>query len=195
MTFLPCTDRSAADWLTDSAWPWDRLVTSGPEGFPAYARLRVIPDPERDGQQEGDVEPVIDLPEVAQVGVAVAVLAGHTRAPHQCYAAWWDGWGDLVAGLTRAELADTRFDVPHRSYFLLQGSLADVAAWAGADGMAAADRPAFVWPADRAWCVAFDVDPHWAGIGASAAAIAELCADRRLDVVEADPLGEQPRYR
>jgi hypothetical protein len=47
--------------------------------------------------------------------------------------------------------------------------------------------PAFIWPADRAWCVANAVDPHWAGIGADVSAIDELLADPRLDVVRANP--------
>jgi hypothetical protein len=55
--------------------------------------------------------------------------------------------------------------------------------------------PAFVWPADRTWCVAADIDPHWAGIGASSLSIKRLIADRRLDAVEADPADEQPAYR
>lgn len=55
--------------------------------------------------------------------------------------------------------------------------------------------PAFVWPADRAWCVAADVDPHWAGIGADTAAIDRLVADPHLDVVPADPREDQPCYR
>jgi hypothetical protein len=44
---------------------------------------------------------------------------------------------------------------------------------------------AFIWPADHAWCVANDVDPHWAGIGADVSAVSELLADPRLDVVAA----------
>jgi hypothetical protein len=51
-----------------------------------------------------------------------------------------------------------------------------------------------VWPADHAWCIANDVDPHWAGIGASVAAIDELLADPRLDIVRDDPGQAQPYY-
>jgi hypothetical protein len=40
----------------------------------------------------------------------------------------------------------------------------------------------------------WDVDPHFAGIGGSRAAIDELLADQRVDVVEADPRAEQPSY-
>lgn len=195
MTLAPCTDRSAADWITTSAWPWDRLVNFGPDGFEAYARLRVIPDPEVDGQREGDVAPTSPLSEIAQVRVAVALLAAHTRAADECYVAWWDGWGDDVLGVPVGELEAARFEVPYRSYFLFQGSLAGFDAWATrADGSPGTNRPAFVWPADHAWCLAFDVDPHWAGIGAAAAAIDDLRADPRLDVVLADPGERQPAY-
>ncbi|HEX2893442.1 MAG TPA: hypothetical protein VHO29_05510 [Marmoricola sp.] len=108
MTLVPCSDASVVDWITRSSWPWDRLVTFGPEGFDAYARLRVIPDPEHEARAE--------------------------------------------------------------------------------------DRPAFVWPADQAWCPAFDVDPHWAGVGSSAAAVEALLVEPGLDVVVADPLVRQPAY-
>jgi hypothetical protein len=54
--------------------------------------------------------------------------------------------------------------------------------------------PAFAWPADHAWCVANDIDPHWAGIGADRLAIDQLIADFRLDVVLADPSQEPPAY-
>jgi len=55
--------------------------------------------------------------------------------------------------------------------------------------------PAFVWPADHAWFVASDIDPHWAGIGADTRVINQLVADPRLDVVPADPRAAQPAYR
>jgi hypothetical protein len=91
-------------------------------------------------------------------------------------------------------------DVPNRSYWLFRGPLAEVGAWDRARGWPASHRldgaePAFVWPGDRAWCVAKDVDPHWAGIGGSAALVAALVGDPRLDVVPADPTEEQPHYR
>ncbi|NKS72360.1 hypothetical protein GS531_04915 [Rhodococcus hoagii] len=54
--------------------------------------------------------------------------------------------------------------------------------------------PAFIWPADHAWCVTCDVDPHFASIGASADAIARLVADTRVDVVVDDPDTEPPYY-
>jgi hypothetical protein len=52
-----------------------------------------------------------------------------------------------------------------------------------------------VWPSDHTWCIAADIDPHWAGIGASVPLIERLISDARLDAVEADPAEEQPAYR
>lgn len=97
-------------------------------------------------------------------------------------------------------LPGPRVHVPHRSYYLFQGALSDAGDWAVPKGWPA--QPwldvidiAFAWPADRTWCVANDVDPHWAGIGADTLVIDQLVADPRLDVVRADPSQEQPAYR
>ena len=38
MTLRCCRDLSAAEWLTASDLPWQRLVCFGPAGFDAYAR-------------------------------------------------------------------------------------------------------------------------------------------------------------
>lgn len=93
-----------------------------------------------------------------------------------------------------------RVVVPHRAYWLFRGPLADVGTWNTAQGWPSAYRldntePAFVWPADHAWCVTSDVDPHWAGIGAHRAVITRLASEPRLDVVLADPAQDQPAYR
>lgn len=90
--------------------------------------------------------------------------------------------------------------LPHRAYWLFRGPLADVGAWDTAQewpGRCRLDQaePAFVWPADRAWCLARDVDPHWAGIGGTPPLITRLMTDPRLDVVPANPAEDQPVYR
>ena len=76
------------------------------------------------------------------------------------------------------------------------GPLADAGGWGDefCSHPASPYEPAFVWPADHAWCVANDVDPHWAGIGSNATVIGQLVADTRLDAVAADPSEEQPNY-
>jgi hypothetical protein len=93
-----------------------------------------------------------------------------------------------------------KVEVPNRAYWLFRGPLAGLGAWDSAEGWPERYRldtaqPAFVWPADHAWCAALDVDPHWAGIGGGTVLIDQLIADPLLDVVAADPAAEQPSYR
>ncbi|NTV38513.1 MAG: hypothetical protein HGA51_00935 [Demequinaceae bacterium] len=80
-----------------------------------------------------------------------------------------------------------RLEVPQRDSFLIEGPLSGLSRWYDDLGLNPYDHPSFIWPADHAWCIAADVDPHWAGVGASAAAIERLLAAPGLDCVAADP--------
>lgn len=187
----------AARWLVDAPVPWHRLVTFGPDGFAAYARLRYVPDPVGAGQAESDQDLPDDHPsELEQVRRALEVLAGFTGTPEDCWFGVWDGYPgsiDLPAGLPLVDVVHERHGWVVRSYGLLRGRVSDLDRWSEvAGGFLAA--PAFVWPADHHWCLASDVDPHWAGIGAEAAAVRALGEVSGLDVVDADPEQEQPRY-
>ena len=186
-----CRELGAAEWITRSATPFPQLVTFGPAGFEAYARLRFIPDPDRPGQAEADAVVPDDHPsDLAQASRALHRLAAFTSTPEDCYFCVWDGYSDipLPPGLPL-------IDLPHRSYALLRGPLDAVDAWADelGGGLPVAP-PAYAWPADRRWCLTSDVDPHWAGIGAQRAAVEALLADPELDVVPARPDEDQPAY-
>lgn len=90
--------------------------------------------------------------------------------------------------------------VPNRAYWLFRGPLADTGTWDTAQGLPGqfrldAAEPALIWPADHAWCVGRDVDPHWAGIGGHTLLMNQLIADPRLDVVSADPTKDQLFYQ
>jgi hypothetical protein len=90
--------------------------------------------------------------------------------------------------------------VPNRAYWLFRGSLTEVGRWDSAQEWPGQPRldeaePAFIWPAGHAWCVAQDVDPHWAGIGGTDSLITQLGTESRLDVVPADPTTAPPTYR
>ena len=198
MTLQPCPDLAPADWITTSDLPWEQLVTFGPWGFPAYARLRLLPDPERAGQSENDVVVADDATsDGARLGALLQVLERYTGTPKDCYFCLWDGWGHFPHGDTSVPDLP-KIVVPNRAYFLFRGPLPDPGDQVVAGMWPGRPRPdigpAFVWPADHAWCVAHDVDPHWIGIGAAAPAIEELVSDPLLDVVPADPREEQPRY-
>ena len=118
-------------------------------------------------------------------------LAPHTGTPDHFFFCIWDGWGDLEG---------PKVVLPNRAYYLFEGRLSDVGASGAADLRPGQPRtgmqvPAFVWPADHAWCVAKDVDPHWAGIAADQTVIDRLVDESGLDVVHADPDEDQPSYR
>jgi hypothetical protein len=226
VALLPCSDLSAAGWIMAGDQPWDQLVGFGPAGFPAYARVRFLPDPAYEGQSENDVHADADVgadAETAQLRAVLDTLTRHTGTPDDCYFCLWDGWGSDIRGGDGARVLDWRTGtvrpgpqiapafppsvlqgpkvvVTNRAYFLFRGSVSDFGNWGAADAWPGQPRlhmpdPAFMWPADHAWCVANDVDPHWAGVGADVSAIDELLADPRLDVVAADPRQDQPAYR
>jgi hypothetical protein len=173
----------------------DQLVTFGPAGFETYARLRYLPDPSYPGQAEADADVSDNHPSwISQARRALRDLAAFTDTPDECYFCFWEGMAGSF--LSRAELEGPLVSVPHRRYVLFAGRLSD--GLAGADDRAHGEPcpvPAFVWPADRRWCFASDVDPHWAGIGAERAAIERLLEDPELDVVEARPNEPPLAYR
>lgn len=177
-------------------------MTLGPAGFAAYARVRFIPDPTYPTQQEHEADLSGPYDETGQWRALLHLLADHTADPHDCYFALWEGWGFPQSARrwpTFGVPRDAR--TPMRSYYLFHGALADAeicgptqaGIW-GRPEFSSGGTPAFVWPSDRTWCVAADVDPHWAGIGAPVPTIERLIADPHLDGVEADPAEEQPAY-
>lgn len=212
MTLEFRTDVSAADWIAGADRPWDQLVTFGPPGFEAYARLRFLPDPQFPGQSENDVDG--DDWRDEQFPRLFAALAARTADPDDCYFCVWEGFGTattptdeplLSAGelaafaLARPGLAPPgpptvtapQVVVPHRAFWLFHGGLADLGTWdtaAGWPGEYSLDdaEAAFVWPADRSWCVTKDVDPHFATVAGPAALIAALRDVPGLDLADLD---------
>jgi len=181
----------AARWIVESATPFDQLTMFGPSGFEASARLRFIPDPSCQGQDEADVVlPDDHIPDLVQVQLALRRLAEFTATPQDCYFCVWDGYSDIELPAAAALVV-----LPHRRYAMFQGPLRQIDTFAedlGSGRIVA--PPAFVWPADHRWCLACDVDPHWAGLGAEQAAVDALIADVDLDVVQAEPDKPQPLY-
>jgi hypothetical protein len=184
---------SAANWIVQTHIPWEQLVNFGPPGLPAYARLRFIPDPTKPGQAEADVDVSENHPsDIEQTRQALEHLQRFTATPEDCYFCVWEGYSDTY--LPPLVLNGPMVIIPHRRYFLLHGSLADLGSWEEALGGVGSFPPAFAWPTDHSWCFARDVDPHWAGIGAEQAAIDALLNASELDVVPAQPTEPQPTY-
>jgi hypothetical protein len=183
-------DLSAAGWLSGTNADPLRLITFGPAAFEAYGRLRYIPDPDESGLFEADVLLPDDHPSgIEQARIVLKALAEQTRSAVQCFYCVWPGYSTMDPGLARGPLVE----LPHRQYALFAGKIGEIDQWERdfGDGEAC-PPPAFVWPADHRWCFASDVDPHWAGIGASAEAIAALIGRTDVDVVGASPERRPP---
>jgi hypothetical protein len=214
--FSPCSDVAAAQWITARDQHWWDLVTLGPTGFPAYARLRFIPDPAYEGQSGSEganqtgVRSVGDtLSESEQLRIAVQTLLHQVSSPTEGYLLMWDGYGEsmipeLVLGIPHVVITDDEAPPdpsvsPAREYYLVRVSLPDFVSgavehsWQAATGLPM-QAPAFIWPADQTWCITSDVDPHWAGIGAAQTLIDFLLTDALLDVVRVEKDQKLPFY-
>jgi hypothetical protein len=198
------TDVSPASWVSGSEIPWPQLVTFGPPGFAAYARLRFLRDPAYEGETETEAGRSTTRDGRGQWPALAELLAGHTRTADDCYFCLWEGWPSLPGESVGTILSGPKVrvpaesDPPARAYFLFHGSLSEIGEWDVPridPGEPWGYEPGFIWPADHAWCVANDVDPHWAGIGGDRPLIDQLLEDPRLDAVEADPGADQPAYR
>lgn len=124
-------------------------------------------------------------PEVGQCPLTVRQvllerLKPYTSSSH-CEAAIWRGWGNLPAFPEVPELR-----LPHREYLLLT---CEWSAVAGSifGGVAEDIAPSLWWPADRAWCVATEIDYRWTYVGGSRECIREIMADSRLETLAATP--------
>ena len=78
-----------------------------------------------------------------------------------------------------AAFAGPRVELPNRNYLLYSGGVS------GALALVASERqtPNLWWPADRAWCVATEIDLPWTYVGGSAELIDAILADPRLEAM------------
>ena len=98
--------------------------------------------------------------------VLTDLLQGFTTTPGECYFAIWDGYGNLEPHLYRNV---PRVRTPGRDYLLFRGPLETVMSFIDTPGWM--QSPNIWWPADRAWCMATEVDLFDTYIGGSEACI------------------------
>lgn len=195
MTLRFCRDIAVAAWITETGTTPMQLIDFGPNIYASYGRLRFIPDPIHACQRESTVRVSEDHPsDLSQARRALRVLGAFTSTPEDCYFCIWDGYSDLE--LPPDARGGPLLGLSDRSYAILQGPLDEIDAWEHQFGRGGPTHPpALVWPADRSWFFASDVDPHWAGIGGAQSAISALIDDPELDIVTAQPSERQPMYR
>lgn len=153
-------EASHADWVIQEPGNWQELVTCGPRGY--EADVRVLPLAEDDISERGSYSRLI------------AYLRAATTTPDDCFHALWEGANGVAAGAepgfsdsvlngSKVELVDEEGHSV-REYRLFRGSVDDVGNWGSLDPATGRSTdhelpPAhLLWPADRAWFVASDVD-------------------------------------
>lgn len=128
-------------WLLRPDVDWWDLVRYGPPGFEAYVRIAFADDPGPAGDPTSRR--------------ALATLAAHTTTPERGYAAVWEGWGPPPPSAPALE-------IPNRTMLLFSGPIealrdAPALGW-GRSAHGCHQEPHLVWPEDRAWCLACEVD-------------------------------------
>jgi hypothetical protein len=136
--------------------------------------------------------------EAADAEALIEPLAAYTRTPSNCLFCMWDGWGwdtgmsAALPGEVPIPVPDPvppevrygpRVRLPGRDYLLYTGPIEAALAFTGSPGQ----TPNLWWPADRAWCVASEVDLCWSYVGGPAQLIEELLADPAIEAVPAVP--------
>jgi hypothetical protein len=141
-------------------------------------------DPER-----GNLRPEI-------LGPLCELLAHHTSTREECCFCVWEGYGWLEDGRLRArpssraevrqvrlERRQLRVGLPDRDYVLLSGPLSaapEVGSTLGAPGFAP-HSPNLFWPADRAWCVASEIDFDSTLVGGTKELVEAILNGRAFD--------------
>jgi len=126
-----------------------------------------------------DTEPDEGSLPAASAEVLATVLAGFTSTADDCFYAVWDGFG--ASALDDATAA--RVQMPQRPMLLATGPLSQ-AARVSMEAPPWDQSPSLWWPADRAWCVATDVDLMSTYVGGSRACIDAVLAAPGLEVWE-----------
>jgi hypothetical protein len=126
-----------------------------------------------------------------QLAAFCGVLAAHTASRDDCYIGVWHGYGWRFDRSDLASWFELRLD--QRTFLVRRGSIetAREVGWRHADGTFVPEPPTIIWPADRAWFIASDVDLDSTYLGGSRDLIDALVADPRLEAWEvgaADPI-------
>ena len=126
------------------------------------------------------------------------VLRGFTTTPEECFFGLWDGYGFSGVSLTSPgsppamPLPDPvpvevrqgpLVRLPDREYLLYTGPVEAITATAEIGHGQTAN---LAWPADRAWCVASELDLTCTYVGGSVALVERILADERLEALPAD---------
>lgn len=142
-----------------------------------------------------------------------AVLRRHTETPEDCVFAFWEGWAArgrptrttaytagqahvrVIPPLPPAAVTPApvgRLALPHREYALFRGDLELVDRFGNwiDETYLSVQSPNLLWPADRAWFVATEVDFDSTLVGGRSSLITDLLREPALETAEVEPNDE-----
>jgi hypothetical protein len=181
-------------WSEVAAWsgmPFGRAAQ-----FHSIALPPVRPQQRAPWSGQGPREGSLYLPDAQALA---GLVREWTTTPGRCWFCVWDGygWGGTLLtplGEPNVRLPDPvpgpvrqgpRVHLPNRDYLLYRGPVEAVAAVAPISGI---DQTANLWwPADRAWCVASEIDLPWTYVGGPAGLIERILTDERIEAIPAGP--------
>jgi hypothetical protein len=114
----------------------------------------------------------------ATLAALCEVLAAHTTTPDECYFGVWEGYGRVGPGARFA----AHLDLPERTHLMFRGALSDVQEIGSrVGGFFRQESPSLMFPADRSWFVATEVDFDSTYLGGSQELVDAVVADQRLE--------------
>lgn len=201
----------ASDW---SSVRWSEVAVALGRKMHAQRQWHVLvgsTDPDTfEGSQWGGAPPERGDLDEEVLQPLCEVLRKHTTDPMHCLFGLWTGWARSAAGIEGevggdgkmseirlhaasrwvGDMAGPRLDLPGREYVLLAGPLsAALHIRERDDGTGSGISPAspnLMWPADRAWFLASEIDFDSTLVGGSDELIAAII---EADEIEAWPIG------
>lgn len=186
-------DLSVADeWgmhptLEETLWPWSRVAE----------RVGAVMHPLVQWNRLADIHQGVDFADGWRVGQTrdgmldpdlLAALTEHlaagTTAPGDLVAGIWEGWGGL-------ELHGPRLEWPDREMVLVTTSIDELAdpTWSERAGIGVEQGmsdigPQLLWPADRSWVLASEIDWDSTVVAGSRSLVEAVLADGRFEAFE-----------
>jgi hypothetical protein len=180
-------------WAEVAAWSGTPLRADAQFHTIALPPVR----PERDapwsgqGPRQGELYP-------PDAEALAGIARDWTTTPERCWFCLWDGYGAgtllTPPGEPSVPLPDPvpapvrhgpRVRLPNRDYLLYTGPVEAVLT---TDPLPGGDQAANLWwPADRAWCVASEIDLAWTYVAGPVGLIERVLADTRIEALPAGP--------
>jgi hypothetical protein len=148
---------------------------AGREMHPAVQFTKLLPSPRPDPYYNADFpQPHQGTLEPRTREALTSILLEHTTTPDAGWFCLWDGWG----GGPQQALAYGAVRAWARRYILLSGPVSAVERFS--------DGPQIWWPADRAWCVASEIDFDSTVVAGSGRMLDALVQNPGLEALRVD---------